>query len=727
MERQFLGPMPVEEFLKAFVPEAATPCPFKGNAFDGEKKPGVEYETHFAQAIAQANICPDLEFHNTCHQKDTSFVYVYMPDISVIPKRCSDSISTTTEAQGPPQGHRAQTQTPSKRSETEWANLELYIERKKHSQDPFRDPRPSSNRKTHQFVKLSDPAVHSRGQMIAYAGAQLTVQFRCFCFSICLIGENDARLLLWDRGGAVVSERFNYVANPGMLQEFLWRFNHLNLEQRGWDPSVTPATSEEAETAQHLFPAGSPIHKMLITDDADKRDRYFLVSSPTEYGIAVCGRATRGYIALNMETGETIWLKDSWRIDTPQMPKEFKIYAKLGQHHVPNIPECKCGGDVGNQKTRTHEYQGSPWRCGDYPIMPHHHYRLALQVVVGRPLHEYHSTKELCAVILDALIALGEAYSRAGILHRDISGGNILITSEGKGVLIDWDLSKEKTDPDSARQEWRTGTWRFMSRALLTDKPKKSVHELRDDLESIFWLLTYYVLRYQPVVARELPGLNADLTTVFDQNHKGGDGRIYGGKGKKSYLRQGVLDHADLKEVLHPAADGLLHDLRLIFYKLYEDPEDHPEDVAGAKTSLENIDAVRCIFEERLGQQDWPTDDKAVDPLEGKGSESTADVQSIAEAEEDDYEEPEPESTTGSNLGKRSRGAGSTVGRSATSKRSRGEQRSKSHELDKILRSRTFSHSSRTSDTGPAMPLTPGPPSHISQPTGSLASIMEKK
>jgi serine/threonine protein kinase len=30
----------------------------------------------------------------------------------------------------------------------------------------------------------------------------------------------------------------------------------------------------------------------------------------------------------------------------------------------------------------------------------------------------------------------------AGFLHRDFSPGNIIITSEGRGLLIDWDLSK---------------------------------------------------------------------------------------------------------------------------------------------------------------------------------------------------------------------------------------------------------------------------------------------
>jgi len=34
-----------------------------------------------------------------------------------------------------------------------------------------------------------------------------------------------------------------------------------------------------------------------------------------------------------------------------------------------------------------------------------------------------------------------DAY-RAGFLHHDFSPGNIIITVDGKGLLIDWDLSK---------------------------------------------------------------------------------------------------------------------------------------------------------------------------------------------------------------------------------------------------------------------------------------------
>ncbi len=56
-----------------------------------------------------------------------------------------------------------------------------------------------------------------------------------------------------------------------------------------------------------------------------------------------------------------------------------------------------------------------------------------------------------------SVIAHTEAYDRAQVLHRDVSAGNIMITEEGSGRLIDWDLSKKVVkDGVKARQHSRT-------------------------------------------------------------------------------------------------------------------------------------------------------------------------------------------------------------------------------------------------------------------------------
>ncbi|KAA1467113.1 hypothetical protein DENSPDRAFT_832091 [Dentipellis sp. KUC8613] len=601
MTRQFLGSMPLQDFLDYFLPKPPTPRPTDFEPFDFEPKKG--FEAKFSKAAMDANICPDLEFHDTTNIIDKTFPYATKPDISIIPKR-SDA---------------------SENPDTNWTNIQLFIERKPKSSDPFQDPAPGADRKEHQFVKTtSDEATESRGQMIAYASAQLTMQFRQFCFSISILDGNMARFIRWDRGGAIVTERFNFVENPEPLLEFLWRFNHLSPEQRGMDTSVSPATAEETAMAVEakIAAEGDPVHKMHVKNDADKVDHYYLVSRPTEYSIGVCGRSTRGYIAMDMEKKDRVWLKDSWRIDTPEMPKEFQVYEKLHAAHVSNIPECRCGGDIGEQKTRTHTFQDSTWRCGKHRVMPHHHYRLALQVIVGRPLYKYKSTKELCTVILDALIALGEAYSLAHILHRDVSGGNVLITEDGKGVLIDWDLSKEVETANTARLDWRTGTWRFMSIAILRQRPKKMIHEHCDDLESIFWLLVFHALRYQPSVAKELDELDADLKEIFDSSTAGKDGRVYGGKGKVNFVGKTSIPDADLQDTLPTPLAGLIQELRRIFFWVYTTADDvSKEKIAAARNSLGDNTAIRDIFQRWLAEGDWPQDDAAVDPRWPDGDE----------------------------------------------------------------------------------------------------------
>ena len=71
------------------------------------------------------------------------------------------------------------------------------------------------------------------------------------------------------------------------------------------------------------------------------------------------------------------------------------------------------------------------------------HTRIVIKEV-GRRLSEYEDSHELVSVLLDAMVAHKDAWEKAEILHRDISTGNIII-HDGKGILIDWDLSKPRS------------------------------------------------------------------------------------------------------------------------------------------------------------------------------------------------------------------------------------------------------------------------------------------
>ncbi|OJT03599.1 hypothetical protein TRAPUB_5775 [Trametes pubescens] len=75
---------------------------------------------------------------------------------------------------------------------------------------------------------------------------------------------------------------------------------------------------------------------------------------------------------------------------------------------------------------------------------------------VGRPLTEFDSTLELVCAVRDAIRGHQLAWQKAGVMHRDVSVGNILITDQVRldsdkksiGFLHDYDYSSMETDSD---------------------------------------------------------------------------------------------------------------------------------------------------------------------------------------------------------------------------------------------------------------------------------------
>ncbi|KAH9059302.1 hypothetical protein EDB87DRAFT_1622166 [Lactarius vividus] len=151
---------------------------------------------------------------------------------------------------------------------------------------------------------------------------------------------------------------------------------------------------------------------------------------------------------------------------------------------VPLLPEYRRTDSLAVQWTMTQKFvKGYDW-CVD----PYVRYRLVLEM--ASPLNTFKSTRELCEVIRHAIITHTKAYEQVQILHRYVSAGNILITEERSGILMDWDLSKKVMKDGSGKQKQhsRTGTWQFISIAHLQE-PSIRPHEVSDDLESFYWVL----------------------------------------------------------------------------------------------------------------------------------------------------------------------------------------------------------------------------------------------
>jgi hypothetical protein len=309
--------------------------------------------------------------------------------------------------------------------EFSWGNVEFWIENKLKTQDPFIQieelQKHAMRVSCHVGWTIRDYKIC--GQLIAYARAIHCHQFRIFSFSVAMF-QDTARLLRWDRSGVIYTEPFKWA--DGSLFEFLWRFNHLSVIDRGYDTTVCSAEDDEAEAAlpklRDHFKVRTldkeHLHNILAWDDRglDNKPRSYITPSAKWVTDALIGRATFGYIAYDVESRILVYLKDFWRVDHPEIQTEGDVYHELHDAEVPNIAKLGCAGDVrltiddsqagasvGVQRTRTQEYLDQSWCPGRPDVEPYIHYRLVLETV-GRPLNRFESTRQLCEVIRDAVV-----------------------------------------------------------------------------------------------------------------------------------------------------------------------------------------------------------------------------------------------------------------------------------------------------------------------------------
>ncbi|KAI0806751.1 hypothetical protein C8Q74DRAFT_1362347 [Fomes fomentarius] len=484
-----------------------------------------------------------------------------------------------------------------------WSRLRALIEFKRGGagNDPFDDTTGDAG---------AQSRTANRGQDISYSLRAFTRQQRTAIFMF-LINGSKARVTCWERGGTIFTEAFDYVKNPDLLCEFLWRFSLQTDENQGIDTTAEPLKKKEHDYRLMDRLANGPLHYPKKANKAnqppdvssvegttlplpardkdgeeapigtftyirekfaesleDEWPRYrvtvptsgkgkkkFLIAKPVFQAPGMVGRGTRGYIAVDVETSQFVWLKDTWRPYYAGMKAEGEILQTLKRAGVTRIPTVLCGGDLGHQ-TQTHFYQidddvvasdeemegqdgeqqapttgsGVPaesesnrgskrGHSGDVKNVfaskkePHSrmrhlsHYRLVVNEVC-LPLDEIKSSRQLIQVTLDATEAHQQAVTKAHIIHGDISVGNVLILptiveEDGKrvvrwrGILADWELSKDIPEDGTkatARFPERTGTWQFTSAALLLylGEPPR----VPDEIESLFYLVLYNGVRY---------------------------------------------------------------------------------------------------------------------------------------------------------------------------------------------------------------------------------------
>jgi len=398
------------------------------------------------QVDAVSPFAPSLEFFDSSAYTDSSgqskFSFDIKPDICVY-----------TEGSG-------------RRGLTDVARAEIIMEFKWHTaDDPFCDPYPIGNDPVQQYSFLRDTkaGVDTTGQITAYAAAQLGSQFRTCVYSV-LIVKSWARLIRWDRTGAIVTAPIHYNKSD-KLAEFFRRYHKASPKLRGVDTTVTTPTPDEARLARICLEADEKAILVKITVPSPNSKMEYVVRAPIASHYTPPGRATRGFEAYDVQRCKKVYVKDTWRVDLPGIEREGETYELLHKAGVRNLAVCSAAGDISNHTTVTHHFRNETWACKTAcELVPHHHYRLVMDTV-GLNLTSFPSSSVMLSSVRDAvycmhflfvcsgqlliLVSLGHKDAvAAGVLHRDISAGNILIAGK-RGILIDWDLSKRLKKPES--------------------------------------------------------------------------------------------------------------------------------------------------------------------------------------------------------------------------------------------------------------------------------------
>ncbi|KZV74522.1 hypothetical protein PENSPDRAFT_195037 [Peniophora sp. CONT] len=534
MEGKWLGPVPIEKWLNDFRPTNRKQRRERRILFNTIKTT-VNGETNFANVINESGVLRDLglcckETHNIFGRDvttDADHTLKLAPGASFIGNKDLEMDL----------GHED-------RLQRLLGDVLFFGDLKgKNSQDLCWDLTSAEERELLEILaeeldKAEEESFFTRGKFACYARAICANSHRTHLYAFVILPD-FARLLYFDRSGVGYSSLFDW-KNTDILEEFIESFAEATPLQRGIDTSVTNISAQDdlVDKAQTIFTEAYDAGDVLpdevtwdsvFTSHASKHTTYWLCNVYDEASKSFhrvvthrahtsspyfAGRATRGYIGVDIDEGVVAYMKRSWRIDDAAFPKEIDNYYSFATRtkegkSVPHLPGCYFGGDVprDSDELAAHYFEwkktskpGETWTLpspieltntrtskyaddvkvshpkirrgasalGRADLMKTHTemtpYTLTVTLFrrIGSKLRDFKSTRDLCVAFRDAIEAHEAALELKNVLHRDISDGNILIAKvkgekgEVEGLLIDWDLCIDIQKFGAARRKGRT-------------------------------------------------------------------------------------------------------------------------------------------------------------------------------------------------------------------------------------------------------------------------------
>ncbi|KAI9805204.1 MAG: hypothetical protein M1825_001040 [Sarcosagium campestre] len=348
---------------------------------------------------------------------------------------------------------------------------------------------------------------------------------RRFVLGVTLSGST-MRLWEFDRLGSTTSKPFNIHTDGRLFVQILLNFLYMDVKQLGFDLDLMEMNGQ----------------RFVNINRNGKEERLIIKGTLRAHATCVAGRATTCWMAYSEEDKlETpLVVKDSWQF--VERPEEGDLIRQATDAGVTNISQYyhheTVSFDGAPDYIRSNVRKGMSIDGGYNPLtegasqmvrssttsnssnLPlRRSSRVASiasqgsEVSLKRPSSQVDvlgpprkrsrlttTTRECDSPLEDRVRRrvvtrnIGhESLLHGGILHRDISIGNILLNEdETDGFLIDLDLAVESDRLKACGAPGRTGTKIFMAIGALDGEQHTFMH----DLESFFWVLLWICAHY---------------------------------------------------------------------------------------------------------------------------------------------------------------------------------------------------------------------------------------
>ena len=301
------------------------------------------------------------------------------PDKASAEKLSSDIVA----AQEPERHGKASCPSPRSDDPPSGAVSKLRDEGNSQSDSKALDARSTKGNTQTHFLRLHAGGKRTLGQMTEYVSKLFRRQHRTHCFTL-FVYNGQARIIRWDRAGAVVSTPINFAKDPTLFHQLVWRYACMNQVQRGFDPTVVRATRQETRAMRDcqapsdwadryrngaIDQPGWPMYKITLrredlVDEAELQPLAedmepsqctsvpvddaptFIVGKVYFASDSVTGRSTKCYIAYEVSRNRLVFLKDYWRPTSDTLSSEGDVLKELRTGGVRFVPTPVATGDV---------------------------------------------------------------------------------------------------------------------------------------------------------------------------------------------------------------------------------------------------------------------------------------------------------------------------------------------------------------------------------------------